>query len=161
MLFATHLLAAAVLARARGLPVVATVLGTAVPDLVDKPLASLAAVELFHTVGHTALLAPLAVAVALTGRQGLAVAAGWALHLFMDAFHIILNGRPTDALFLLWPLVVPPTPLAVPPGEFVWYYLWSPSFFVEVALWAAVVGLAVRRLRARRRERRRDRPSTP
>jgi len=148
MLFATHLLVAAVVARARGLPLLATVLGAALPDLVDKPLASLGAVDLFHTVGHTALLAPLAVAVALTGRHGLAVAAGWALHLFMDAFHILLNGRPTDALFLVWPVAVPPTPLAIPPGEFLRYYLWSPSFFLEVVVWVTVVWLAARRLRA-------------
>lgn len=150
MLFATHLLVAAVVARARGLPVLAAVLGAALPDLVDKPLASLGVVELFHTVGHTALLAPFAVAVALTGRRGLAAAVGWALHLFADAFHVVLNGRPTDALFLFWPLAVPPTPLALPPAEFLWYYLWSPSFFVEGALWLAAFGLAVERLRATR-----------
>lgn len=138
MLFATHLLAVAVLAKARRLPVFAAVLGTALPDLIDKPLATSGVVELFHTVGHTALLFPLALAVALTGRRGVAIAMGWALHLFMDALHIVINGRPTDALFLFWPLVVPPTPLAIPPGEFFWYYLWSPSFFLEVVIWAAV-----------------------
>ncbi|KTG07722.1 metal-dependent hydrolase [Haloprofundus marisrubri] len=138
MLFATHLLAAAVLARVRRLPVFAVVLGAALPDLIDKPLATSGVVEMFHTVGHTALLFPLALAVALTGRHGVAIAVGWALHLFMDALHIVINGRPTDALFLFWPLVVPPTPLAIPPGEFFWYYLWSPSFFLEVAIWTVV-----------------------
>jgi hypothetical protein len=148
VLFVTHLLVAAVLARTRGLPVLATVVGTALPDLVDKPLATLGVFELFHTVGHTALLFPLAVVVALTGRSGVAVAVGWALHLFVDAFHVVLNGRPTDALFLVWPLAVPPSPLAVPPGAFLWYYLWSPSFFVEVLVWVAVAGVGVVRLRA-------------
>lgn len=148
MLFVTHLLVATVLARARGLPVLMTVVGTALPDLIDKPLASSGVVELFHTVGHTALLFPLAVVIALTGRHGMALALGWALHLLMDTLHIVINGRPTDALFLFWPLVVPPTPLAIPPGEFLWYYLWSPSFFLEVALWVIVSGSTVTRLRA-------------
>lgn len=148
MLFATHLLVAAVVARSRGLPLFATVLGTALPDLIDKPLASLGVVELFHTVGHTALLLPVAVVVASVNRHGVGLAVGWGLHLFMDAFHIVINGRPTDALFLFWPLVVPPTPLALPPGEFFWYYLWSPSFFVEVAIWVGVIVLTVDRLRS-------------
>jgi hypothetical protein len=146
MLFATHLLVAAVVARGRGLPVFATLVGTALPDLVDKPLASLGVVDLFHTVGHTALLLPVAVVVAAAGRHGLAVAVGWGLHLFMDAFHVVVNGRPTDALFLFWPLAVPPTPLALPPGAFFRYYLWSPSFLVEVVVWVGVTALTARHL---------------
>jgi hypothetical protein len=33
---------------------------------------------------------------------------------------------------------VPATPLAIPPGEFFLYYLWSPSFFLESILWLAL-----------------------
>ena len=59
------------------------------------------------------------------------------------------SGRAGDALFVLWPLSPPPDPRAIPPGEFFVYYLWSPSFFVEVAVWAGAVALAVRAVRAR------------
>jgi hypothetical protein len=128
VLFATHLLVGALLGRATSLPTVALVCGAALPDIVDKPLAWAGLFEMFHTVGHTALLLPLAVLVARTGQRGLAVAVGWSSHLFLDAFHIVVNGRPTDAL-------------AIPPGEFFWFYLWSPSFFIEVGLW--LVGIAV------------------
>jgi len=149
MLFATHLLVAALLARARELPVLALVVGAALPDLVDKPLASLGVVDLFHTVGHSALLAPLFLLVALRGPRGVALALGWASHLLLDALQIVVNGRPTDAYFLAWPLIEPPTPLAIPPGEFFWYYLWSPFFFVEVGIWLVGAVVAGRWLRER------------
>jgi hypothetical protein len=149
VLFATHLLVAGLLASARRLPAPALVFGAALPDLVDKSLASLGVVDLFHTVGHSALLAPLALLVALRGPQGVALALGWASHLLLDALHIVVNGRPTDAYFLAWPLIEPPTPLAIPPGEFFWYYLWSPSFFLEVGIWLFAAVVAVRWLRGR------------
>lgn len=117
--------------------------GAAVPDLVDKPLAMAGVTELFHSVGHTALLLPLAVVAAARGRRGLALAVGWASHLALDAVHVVINGRASDALFLAWPVVVPPDPLALPPLAFVSYYLWSPSFFLEVLLWIAVAVLVV------------------
>ena len=149
MLFATHLLAAGLLARRFRTSVGWAVVGAALPDLVDKPLASLGIVDLFHSVGHSALLAVVVVPVALLGRAGVAAAVGWASHLLFDAVHVILNGRAGDALFLVWPLAVPPDPLAIPPGAFFFYYLWSPSFFVEVAIWTGAAALAVRAWRGR------------
>lgn len=149
MLFATHLLAAGLLARRVRTSIGWAVVGAALPDLVDKPLASLGVVELFHSVGHSALLAVVMLPVAFLGRAGLAAALGWASHLLLDAFHVVINGRAGDALFLVWPFAVPPTPLAIPPGDFFFYYLWSPSFFVEVAIWTGAVALAVRAVRGR------------
>lgn len=140
MLFPTHLLAAAVLGRVSRLSPLWLVVGTALPDVVDKPLAMAGLVELYHSVGHSALLLVVAVPVALTGRAGLALAVGWALHLSLDAVHMVLNGRPGDAVFLVWPLAVPADPLALPPGSFFTYYVGSPSFYLEVAFWLAVVG---------------------
>lgn len=150
MLFPTHLVAAVLLGRVSRHPVVWLVAGAALPDVVDKPLGSLGVVELYHSVGHSGLVfAAAAVALTLLGRAGAAVAAGWASHLLLDAVHVVVNGRPTDALFLAWPLTLPPDPLGIPPGEFFWYYLWSPSFFLEVLLWAGLAAVVVRRLSER------------
>jgi hypothetical protein len=149
VLFVTHLLAAGLLGRRLRLPVGWAVVGAALPDLVDKPLASVGVVDLFHSVGHSVLLAVVILPIAFVGRAGVAAALGWGSHLLLDAFHVIVNGRADDVLFLLWPLVIPPDPLAIPPGEFVLYYLWSPSFFVEVAIWTGAAALAVRGWRER------------
>jgi len=143
MLFPTHLLSAAVLGRVSRLSPLWLVVGTALPDVVDKPLATAGITELYHSVGHSALLLVVAVPVALAGRAGLALAVGWGLHLVLDAVHVVLNGRPADALFLVWPLAVPADPLALPPGSFVLYYVGSPSFYLEAAFWLAVVGTAL------------------
>jgi len=155
VLFATHLLVAALLGRWSRLPVVPAVVGAAIPDLVDKPLASLGVVDLFHSVGHTALLGLVVLPIvarcwgspARRCRTAIAAAMGWASHLFLDAFHIVLNGRPGDALFVLWPVVTPPDPLAIPPGDFLVFYLGTPSFFVEIAIWVGAAGLLVHRRR--------------
>jgi hypothetical protein len=148
MLFPTHLLAAAVVGRASRLAPLWLVVGSALPDVLDKPLATLGLTSLFHSVGHSALLLVVIVPLALLGRAGLSAAVGWALHLALDAVHVVVNGRPGDAVFLLWPAVMPSDPLALPPGSFFLYYLWSPAFFVEVALWLAAAALAVRHWRA-------------
>ena len=131
------------------------VVGAALPDVIDKPLGLAGVTELYHSVGHSALGLLVAVVVALAsqrgvgvaGRRGLSLAVGWGSHLFLDALHVVVNGRPSDALFLGWPAVLPPDPPAIPPGEFVWYYLGSPSSFLEVLLWLVVVALVVGWLR--------------
>jgi len=143
MLFPTHLLAAAVLGRVSRLSPLWLVVGTALPDAVDKPLATVGVVDLYHSVGHSALLLAVAVPVALTGRTGLALAVGWGLHLLLDALHVVVNSRPGDAVFLLWPVAVPADPLALPPGSFFLYYLGSPSFYLEAVFWLVVVGAAL------------------
>jgi hypothetical protein len=149
MLFATHLVAAAALAQWSRRSIPLSVAGAALPDLIDKPLASIGVVDLFHTVGHSALVVLVVLApVASYDRRARAVAVGWASHLALDAAHVVINGRPLDALFVVWPLAVPPDPLAIPPGEFFYYYLWSPSFFVEVGLWTAALVVLRPRLAA-------------
>jgi hypothetical protein len=149
VLFATHLAAAGLVGARTRLSWPWLVLGAALPDLVDKPLASLGVVDPFHSVGHSALLAVLFLPLAAVDRRGLAVAVGWAGHLALDALHVVVNGRPDDALFLGWPLVVPPDPLALPPGEFFLYYLWSPSFYLEFVVWAGLAWVVARRLAPR------------
>jgi hypothetical protein len=98
---------------------------------------------LYHSIGHSLLFAVVAVPVALSGRAGLAAAVGWVLHLLLDTLHVFLNGRSFDAAFLFWPFVENPDPLALPPGSFFWYYVGSPSFYLEVAFWVTVVGATI------------------
>jgi hypothetical protein len=146
VLFPTHLVAAALLSRVSSLSPWWLVAGAALPDIVDKPLAMVGAVELFHSVGHSGLLVVVAIPVALYSRVGTAVAVGWASHLLLDVVHVVVNGRPWDALFLAWPLAVPPNPLAIPPGSFVVFYIGTPSFFLELLLWVALAALFYRRV---------------
>jgi len=177
VLFATHLLVAAGIGWLSGRPRVRRrlaggsrgsaagalstgwlVAGAALPDVVDKPLGALGVVDVYQSVGHSALLVPLAVAAAAAShRCGLAIAVGWGSHLALDALHVTLNGRAGDALFLVWPVLERPDPLAIPPGEFALFYLGSPSFFLEVALWLAAVLLALRSRFAVDADRERDR----
>lgn len=151
MLFPTHLVAAALLGRGTRLSPLWLVVGAAVPDVVDKPLGMVGLVDLYHSVGHSGLLLVVVVPAALSGRAGAAVAVGWASHLLLDAAHVVINGRPDDALFLAWPLVLPSDPLGLPPGAFLRHYLWTPSFFVEVLLWGALTAVVVERYRTKRR----------
>ena len=147
MLFLTHLAAAALVGRLSRLSTPWLILGAALPDLIDKPLGTLGVTELYHSIGHSVFLALLLVPVALYGRAGAAAAIGWGTHLCLDALHVVLNGRPGHALFLLWPFVEPADPLAIPPGAFFWYYLGTPSFYLEIVLWIALLAaLAVDRL---------------
>jgi hypothetical protein len=152
MLFPTHLVAGALVGTRVRLPMAWIVVGAALPDLIDKPLASVGAVELYHTIGHSVAFAVVLAPLAIPSRSGLAVAVGWASHLLLDALHVVVNGRSTDALFLLWPVAVPADPFNLAPIPFARQYLWTPSFLLEVGIWL-VAGAAVVRYRRRRSER--------
>lgn len=141
MLFPTHLAAGYVLGRRAGRPTPWVVAGAALPDAVDKSLATAGVVDLYHTVGHSAAALTLLLAVALFVRRGesTALAVGVASHLALDAGHVVLNGRPADAAFLAWPLARPPEPLALPPLAFVRVYVGTPSFLLECLFWCVLV----------------------
>lgn len=139
MLFATHLAAALLIGRVSRLPVLPLVAGAAFPDLLDKPLGTLGISELYHSVGHSVLLALVLLPLALYARVWLAFAVGWASHILLDVVHVVVNGRPGHAFAFLWPLAESTDPLGLPPGVFFRYYIGTPSFYLEVVLWAALL----------------------
>lgn len=142
MLFPTHLLVGALLGRVSPVSTTGLVFGAAIPDVVDKPLALVGTVDLYHSIGHSILLVAVFVPIALYSTAGFAVAVGWGSHLTLDALHVVVNGRPADLLSLFWPIVAPPDPLLIPPGSFVTFYVGSNSFFLEAGLWL-LVGIVV------------------
>lgn len=142
VLFPTHLAVAVIIGLQTRLSPWWLVVGAAIPDLVDKPLAMLGIVDLYHTVGHSALLGLVLIPAALLHRSALALTVGWLSHLALDVFHVVINGRPSDALFIAWPVAVPPDPFALAPVPFLFQYLWTPSFWVEIGIWI-VLGVAL------------------
>jgi len=98
----------------RGLPVVAAVIATQGPDLLDKPLAwTFAILPTGRSLGHSLFFAALLAAVgwyALArrfGRPNIAVGAavGYLSHLPADGLGAILAGRWADLSYLAWPLL--------------------------------------------------------
>jgi len=117
--------------------------GAAFPDVLDKPLGTLGVFELYHSIGHSVFLALVLIPLALYARVWLAFAIGWASHILLDTVHVVVNGRPGHALAFLWPLVESADPLGIPPGEFFWHYLGTPSFYLEIVLWAVLLCVLV------------------
>lgn len=138
MLLPTHLASGWLLGRYTNLSTWWLVLGAALPDVIDKTLSMLGVVELFHTIGHSAFLILLIPLVA-RDRRGVALAAGWASHIGLDVIHLVVNGRFGDLAFLGWPVITPVDPLALPPLEFLEYYVGSPSFYLEFVIWGFVI----------------------
>jgi uncharacterized membrane protein len=152
VLFPTHLVIGGLAGKGR-LPLLWTVAGAALPDVVDKPLAMAGVTPLFHSVVHSALfgigLAALLLVVRRSGRPAAvravsAVTVGWGSHLGADATHLVLNGRPENTVFLLWPLVASWDSIEAGPVPFVVRYLWTPSFCVEIAIWLVAGYLLLR-----------------
>lgn len=141
MLFPTHLVAGYLLAFRWDFPPYWVVAGTALPDVVDKPLAMAGVSDLYHSVGHSLLALAGALAVLALGRAAVAVWLGWASHLALDAAHVIVNGRPEDVRFLAWPLLEYTPTVTLPPVEFAVYYLGTPSFYAEVLIWLVAAAL--------------------
>lgn len=144
MLFPTHLVAGYLLSRWRSLPVLGVVLGTALPDLVDKPLAMVGVVDLYHTAGHSLLVMVTVGGLwTLVARHELALAVwvGWGSHLVLDAVPMVVNGRPDDVQFLLWPLVVHVPAVHLPPLAFAQYYIGTPAVLLEAGIGVVFVGV--------------------
>ncbi len=143
MLFVTHLAAAVLIGRVSWLPMLWLLAGAAFPDVLDKLLGTLGVFELYHSIGHSVFLALVLIPLALYARVWLAFAVGWASHIVLDTVHVVVNGRPGHALAFLWPLAESADPLGIPPGEFFWYYLGTPSFYLEIVLWVALLCVLV------------------
>jgi len=147
VLYPTHPVAGYLLAAVFRLPVVPVVLGAALPDLVDKPLRLLGVTDKYHTVAHSAFALVVPLALAARGRAWLAVAVGWASHLTLDAAQMVINGRPDDTRFLLWPVVEHGSQVQLPPVEFAAFYVGTRASAVELLIWVgALAALARRRL---------------
>lgn len=144
VLYPTHLVAGYLVGRVGTLSVAAVVAGTALPDLIDKPLGVIGIAAQYHTVAHSALSLVVLGVLATRGRVWLAVAVGWGSHLALDALHMVLNGRPADVQFLLWPVVEHEPQVSQPPVEWALSYLGSPSSLAELAIWLAALTLFLR-----------------
>lgn len=111
------LLSVAVLLRRRlsRAELIAVIVGTQLPDLVDKPLAWwFNVLPSGRSLAHSLLVAVplsllvLAVAWYLTHPEvGFAFAVGYASHLIGDSYVALYYWRPEELTYLLWPLLPP------------------------------------------------------
>jgi hypothetical protein len=109
------LLSLAVLVRWRlsRAELIAVLVGTQLPDLIDKPLAWWLSVlpsgrSLFHSLLVAVPLSLLVLAITwyLTHPEvGFAFGVGYASHLIGDSYSAIYHWRPDEFSFLLWPLL--------------------------------------------------------
>ena len=94
-------------------PALVALLGTQLPDLVDKPLAwSLAVLPTGRSLGHSLVVGAvvLPVAWALAAHRdarplAAALSVGWLSHLLGDALYPFVNGEFAHVAFLAWPLL--------------------------------------------------------
>ncbi len=101
-----------------GVPVVVLTVATQLPDLIDKPLAySVGVLPEGRSLAHSLLFAvPLCLAaLALArrgtgwrGRSGVALAVGYATHLFGDSIRELLALNLDGLTFLAWPVLAAP-----------------------------------------------------
>jgi hypothetical protein len=142
MLFPTHLVAGYLLTVRWDVAPTWAVAGAALPDLIDKSIATGGFYGLYHSVGHSLLAVVVLALLALAlGRPALALCVGWASHLALDALHMVLNGRPGDVRFLAWPLLEHTPAVTLPPFEFALFYLGTPAFYAELLVWGALVAV--------------------
>lgn len=145
MLYPTHPVAGYLLAILWKLPALPVVVGAALPDLIDKPLASAGITNRYHTLAHSLVGLLIPAFLARRNRLWRAVFIGWLSHLALDVLHMVLNGRGEDSKFLLWPFVSHESQVQLPPVEFAAFYGGTRSFVVELGIWAAFVAVLTRK----------------
>ena len=134
----------------RALPLLALLIGSQLPDLIDKPLAwSLGVLPGGRTLGHSllfaSLLIPLVYALAIRFDRveaATALVIGHLSHIVADLPPPVLTGDFSDTEFLLWPLTEPATYESVDgvTGGFLRYSM-GPYEWFQLGLFA--VALAV------------------
>ncbi|PSP69797.1 metal-dependent hydrolase [Halobacteriales archaeon QH_6_68_27] len=131
-------------------PALVALLGTQLPDLVDKPLAwSLAVLPTGRSLGHSLVVGAvvLPVAWALAARRdarplAAALSVGWLSHLLGDALYPLVDGEFAHVAFLAWPLL--PLPAYEVEASFAAHFALlspSPTLAFELAL-VALASLA-------------------
>lgn len=107
MMFQTHVAVGYLLGAVGRLPMVAAVAGSAMPDLLDRPLCWVGPTSDEHTVGHSLLVAVpgSVVSVLLFGPRGVAFAVGWLVHIAGDILNVATGEGPRVApSYVLYPL---------------------------------------------------------
>ena len=91
LLVPTHLAMGYLIGIYSRFPIPALVVGSALPDLVDRPLYWLGLTPAPHTIGHSLAVAiPICLLLLAVGsRQAIAVAIGWLLHVATDALNVL------------------------------------------------------------------------
>ena len=109
LLFPTHLAMGYLLGVYSRFPIAYLVLGSALPDVVDRSLFWLGLTPFTHTVAHSfAVAIPVCIGVSyLYGRPGVALSIGWLLHLVTDFLNVVttqgLAMTPYYVLYLTQP----------------------------------------------------------
>ena len=105
LMFPTHLATGYLLSVYGKLPIAYVVLGSALPDLVDRPLYWLGLTPYTHAVTHSIAVAVPAclVAIAVFGHRGAALAVGWLVHVGTDFLNVLLTqGLSQTPYFVLY-----------------------------------------------------------
>ena len=109
LMFPTHLALGYLLGIYSKLPVAYLVLGSILPDIADRPLYWLGLAPSTHALGHSIAVAvpACALAIAVLGRGGVALAIGWLGHLLADFLNVVTTqGLAQTPYYVLY--VAPP-----------------------------------------------------
>lgn len=153
MLLPVHVAIGYLVGRKTGVDTRWCVIGSILPDLIDKSLGQFGVFPAYQTVSHS--LFGLALVAVLVGSRPVnataAFSVGWAVHLGSDLFQLALNGRAEHAVRMpFWPVLhwenamVVDASTAYHEGVFaavpfiqegyVLHYITTPSFGVELAV---------------------------
>ncbi len=110
LMFPTHLAIGYLLGIYSRYPIAYLVLGSALPDLVDRPLYWLGLMPFTHTVGHSiAVAVPVCVvAIAFFGQRGVALAIGWLAHIATDVLNVVTSQGLSMAPYYVLYVAPPP-----------------------------------------------------
>lgn len=148
MLFPTHAVIGLTISLILGFGYIPLLIGSVIPDLVDKPLGMMDVTSRYQTVLHSGATVLIFLIVGFVdyvynGRMiVLLFSIGWLIHIFSDMTNMVVNSRPNHVKFVLWPFSYHSDPLRLPPGKFYEHYKWTRSFYVEIIIWVIFIALA-------------------